>query len=221
MKIIKDLGFETQHNWLKHFNIYECPLCLSHFKADVSDIKRGRKKNCGCKVTLPTLPEQINGITVISDLGVINTRRYASFKCPHCPNEFNAIVSNMKANKTRKHCGCYIKPLVVKEVKIKEKVIKDPIIKVKEHVLYTTWMGIRKRCYNINHCNYKNYGGRGIVMCERWFNSFTDFANDMGSKPTIKHTIDRVNNNGMYEPSNCRWSTMKEQQNNKRKCVTH
>lgn len=73
----------------------------------------------------------------------------------------------------------------------------------------------RSRCRNKNHLWYPEYGGRGIQVCERW-NVFKNFLDDMGPKPTPKHTLDRINNDGHYEPSNCRWATQKEQNKNKR-----
>ena len=72
------------------------------------------------------------------------------------------------------------------------------------------------RCTNPQCPKYKDYGGRGITVCERW-KEFTNFLADMGEKPTPKHTIDRFpNNNGNYELSNCRWATNKEQSRNRR-----
>ena len=74
---------------------------------------------------------------------------------------------------------------------------------------------MRYRCSNINEIGYHRYGGRGIVICKRW-NNFDNFFLDMGNPPTGNHSIDRINNDGNYDPSNCRWATHKEQQNNMR-----
>lgn len=79
---------------------------------------------------------------------------------------------------------------------------------------YTSWMSMRMRCNNPNAPKYSIYGGRGITICDHW-DSFENFLADMGERPEGT-TLDRVNPDGNYEPANCRWATVKEQNNNKR-----
>lgn len=81
---------------------------------------------------------------------------------------------------------------------------------------YMSWICMRNRCRNKNSPDYPRYGGRGIVVCKRWQNSYLDFLSDMGERPEGK-TLDRINVNGNYEPKNCKWSTCKEQYHNRRK----
>lgn len=84
---------------------------------------------------------------------------------------------------------------------------------------YGSWSSAKARCYNVRDRKYAYYGGRGIEMCERWRNSFMAFLSDMGPRPPGT-TLDRYpNNDGHYEPGNCRWATRKEQGGNTRRCV--
>jgi hypothetical protein len=81
---------------------------------------------------------------------------------------------------------------------------------------YRAWFNAKQRCTNPKNNRYKDWGGRNIKMCDRWLNSYENFLSDMGRAPTKRHSIDRINNDGDYEPSNCKWSTPYEQANNKR-----
>jgi hypothetical protein len=81
---------------------------------------------------------------------------------------------------------------------------------------YRIWKAMKQRCYRPAAINYADYGGRGIIVCDRWLHSYENFLADMGSRPTPKHSIERNDNEGNYEPSNCRWATVLEQRRNKR-----
>jgi hypothetical protein len=81
---------------------------------------------------------------------------------------------------------------------------------------YRTWASIKCRCFNPKQAAWKWYGGRGITMCEKWKNSYLAFLADVGRKPKPKYTLDRIDNNGNYEPGNVRWTTYHQQMLNKR-----
>lgn len=84
-----------------------------------------------------------------------------------------------------------------------------------QSITYGSWRAMKRRCCQTNNHNYCWYGGRGIQVCAAWIESFDQFVLDVGLRPSKTHTLDRINNNGNYEPGNVRWTTTKEQNNNK------
>lgn len=139
-----------------------------------------------------------------------NSRRYWKCKCK-CGNVVYISTNDIKNNHT-KSCGC-----LRKEVAKKNFIESHTTHNLTNTRLYNIWRSMKKRCYLKTHQAYKDYGGRGIKVCDEWKNDFMSFYNwaiENGYKEGL--TIDRINNNGNYEPSNCRWTTLKEQQFNKR-----
>ena len=85
--------------------------------------------------------------------------------------------------------------------------------------IYNAWKTMKQRCHNPKDKDFKHYGGRGIVVCQRWHDDFSAFLADMGPRPTPLHTVERKNNDGNYEPSNCCWATRKEQNSNRKRAT--
>ena len=139
-----------------------------------------------------------NKLTAIKELGTNKSRhKMYLFKC-ECGNDKVATAINVRANRV-KSCGCLSK----KHGKFGTNI-------------YSVWAGMKSRCYYEKNENYPNYGGRGIKVCDRWKNSFENFYKDMGDKPSAKHQLDRIDNDGDYDPSNCRWVTPSENCLNRR-----
>lgn len=130
-------------------------------------------------------------------------RWHARFVCS-CGKQFDALIQNVHDGKTTS-CGCLSRRRKIGIASVTHGLSKTRTYKI--------WAHMRKRCTDKKHNRYWSYGGRGIVVCQRW-ESFENFLADMGECPAGR-SIDRINNDGNYEPSNCRWATYKQQNRNR------
>lgn len=127
-----------------------------------------------------------------------------------CRCECRSLVevsgSNLRRGATLS-CGC------LNSERTTDRNTKHGMARTPEH---SAWLAIKQRCYNLNHPKYEFWGGRGIRMAAAWIDDFQAFYDHIGPKPSPKHVLDRIDNEGHYEPGNIRWTTHRIQQNNRR-----
>lgn len=147
-------------------------------------------------------------LTVISRNGS-NRRGRALWLCRcSCGTEINASADHLQAAHTRS-CGCFDHDRIVAQ-----NFLHGAAERGKRTPEFNAWINMIQRCTNPRRKDWKNYGGRGISVCERW-RTFANFFADMGPRPQGM-TVDRENNSGNYEPNNCRWATREQQRANRR-----
>ena len=157
------------------------------------------------------MENQYKSLLLIEDLGMmyptntsIHKRRYSLYKC-YCGNEFKAATQDVRRKDTT-NCGC------------RKKKGTNTTHNLSKSRIYSIWCNMKSRVLNKNNQRFLDYGDRGIIICSDWINDFMSFYNwsiNNGYKEGL--TIDRENNDGNYEPSNCRWVTDYIQNRNKRK----
>lgn len=130
-----------------------------------------------------------------------------------CGNEATVVFVSLNSKNTSS-CGCLHRQTLGKNGR-KNKVHGDSGVNITPE--YVCWRSMRQRCQDPSNKSFRNYGGRGISVCQEWDLSYERFLADMGRKPTSRHSLDRYpDKDGDYKPGNCRWATMKEQNSNKR-----
>lgn len=194
--------------------------CGRSTKVQGSVLRNGRTTSCGC-VRLLTLfragvskatftiavGDRFGYLTALSEPSVGNHRRVL-VRCD-CGAERHMPAAILKKG-ARKSCGC------MRVAGIRQKLTKHGVSRGLQSREYRSWQAMRARCGNPRHRSYQRYGGRGIKVCERW-NDFSNFLADMGPR-LPGTTLDRYpNNDGNYEPGNCRWATSQQQNINKSK----
>jgi hypothetical protein len=173
-------------------------------------LKNGNTTSCGCSKRLDLTGQRFGRLIVVR-FSHVDAHRTTRWRCQCDCGKVTVVDSNSLQQGMTKSCGCLLSDST-RERATRHGDCADFRI-TKE---YRAWQGMKARCSNPNQSSYKHYGGRGIRVCSRWRRSFKNFLSDVGRAPDHRLSIDRKNNNGNYEPGNCRWATQSEQIQNRR-----
>jgi hypothetical protein len=179
-------------------------------------LRQGREPSCGCAIKeFQRKKHNLTGkkfdrLVVLESESVSNSKRHIVWKCLcDCGNKTTATGSELRGLHKRS-CGCLHSDVVAQTS------TKHGHAKAKNlSPTYISWASMHTRCTNKNARNFKHYGGRGISVCQSW-KRFENFLADMGERPNSM-SLDRIDVDGNYEPSNCKWSTQSEQVKNQRR----
>lgn len=208
----KKFGFLTAKRYIGNEK-WECEcICGKIVYATGNALRKGDKTSCGCSKNtrfVDLTGKRFGKLTVVSK-NEIRKRNRICWNCL-CDCGKEVIVSSANIGRSVKSCGC-LKIQRTSEIKT--------VHGKRNTKIYGVWCSMKARCYNENTKSYKDYGAKGICVCEEWKNNFEEFylwSMEHGYQEGLQ--IDRINNNGNYEPSNCRWVTRKENMNNTSKNV--
>lgn len=213
----KHFGFWTALSYKGNgFWLCRCQ-CGTERAVSGGDLRNGGSKSCGCRHRPNLIGQKYGRLTVLKevepDFYVSGNKRAFLCRC-ECGNEIRVAGDRLLSGNT-KSCGCLHKQQL-SQSSTKHGFRKNGNVTR----LYHTWQNLKNRCENKNLPDYKFYGARGISVCNEWRNDFQAFYDwAMGNGYAENLTIDRIDTNGNYEPSNCRWITIQAQQRNKRTTV--
>lgn len=157
--------------------------------------------------------ERVGRLTAIRFDTIVDGYSKYWFKCD-C-GTVKSIYARFVKSGGAKSCGCLAQESRLRNARNPSHVRHGHRRRSDTTTEYASWCGMKARCGNPNNPNYQNYGGRGVRVCKEWLESFETFFRDMGPRPS-GHSIDRINNDGNYQPDNCRWATSLQQNNNRR-----
>ena len=175
---------------------------------------KGMSHACGMQVGMAKFDisgEKYGRLTAVSRTEHAGSCAYWTCQC-ECGETCVVATSDLRSGHTRS-CGC-----LRREIAPKASLTHGNTRGRRFSPTYVVWTAIKMRCLRASSPTYKDYGARGITVCDRWRDSFEAFLADMGERPSRKHSIDRINNSKGYEPGNCRWATQAEQVRNSRSC---
>lgn len=178
----------------------------------------GNAKSCGCFASEQSSARRFMnrvglryGRLQVIEQATTSPKGSIMWKCRCDCGEERIVFADNLGNGSSQSCGCLHRDNLV---------ARSTTHGMSDTGEFRSWSGMRSRCTLQTNENWDNYGGRGIRVCERWMDSFENFLADMGPRPTSKHTIERNNVNGDYEPGNCHWADRLEQTRNRRNTKT-
>jgi hypothetical protein len=218
LKIVSEvIGFRAKSGELKRTFVVKCD-CGKTKNVALTDLRSGKTKSCGCLMIATNskprkeLKKKYNRLTLVKEIERTNPKYRKFLTLCDCGNYLEVELDRVTKGNT-KSCGC-----------LKKENSHNIIHGLTKTVEYNSWSSMKSRCYNKNNKCYQDYGGRGIKVCDRWLEpkgqGFLNFLSDMGKRPEVKYSLDRIDVNGMYCPENCRWADDLQQANNKRPMKT-